>query len=92
MYIIDTSDPDNMTIERNGRLPLERGNDPSKCQWPFSVSDVFILPVGPLPLLLIPIPHVPEAFILITVSVTLPDRNLPTPLAHAMPRNSMQAI
>jgi hypothetical protein len=26
VYAIDTSDPENMTIERCGRLPLERGN------------------------------------------------------------------
>ncbi|KAM3588962.1 hypothetical protein VKS41_001392 [Umbelopsis sp. WA50703] len=45
-YAIDTSNPENMTIERYGRLPIDQG--------------------GPLPLLLIPVPSAPEAFILVT--------------------------
>lgn len=72
IYAIDTSDPENMTIERCGRLPLERGNASAvvRCNKlkKLHVTLIPYIAVGPLPLLLIPIYDIPETFILITVS------------------------
>lgn len=71
-YAIDTSDPENMTIERYGRLPIDQSTIPQLVPWrdikiSHRLLTLCLLSDGPLPLLLIPVPSAPEAFILVTV-------------------------
>lgn len=70
VYAIDASNIENVTIEKIGRLPLERSKRI------YEKPDMNVLNIKlnldtPLPLLLVPLKFQPEAFLLVTVCLLL---------------------